>query len=34
MNRIAELRKKLGLTQTRLGEEIGVYSGSVVKTQI
>ena len=24
MNRISELRKKLGLTQTRLGEEIGV----------
>lgn len=30
MNRIAELRKKLGLTQTRLGEEIGVSQQMLV----
>lgn len=31
MNRIAELRKKLGLTQTRLGEEIGVSQQTISK---
>ena len=31
MNRIAELRKKLGLTQMRLGEEIGVSQQTISK---
>ena len=31
MNRISELRKKLGLTQTRLGEEIGVSQQTISK---
>ncbi|EGX77541.1 hypothetical protein HMPREF9457_03808 [Dorea formicigenerans 4_6_53AFAA] len=31
VNRIAELRKKLGLTQTRLGEEIGVSQQTISK---
>lgn len=31
MNRIAELRKKLGLTQTRLGEELGVSQQTISK---
>ena len=34
MNRISELRKKLGLTQTRLGEEIGVSSIPIIVTAI
>ena len=33
VNRIAELRKKLGLTQTRLGEEIGVSQQTMVLCQ-
>lgn len=31
MNRISELRKKLGLTQIRLGEEIGVSQQTISK---
>lgn len=31
VNRIAELRKKLGLTQTRLGEELGVSQQTISK---
>ena len=31
VNRISELRKKLGLTQTRLGEEIGVSQQTISK---
>ncbi len=31
MNRIAELRKKMGLTQMRLGEEIGVSQQTISK---
>ena len=31
MNRIAELRKKLGLTQARLGEELGVSQQTISK---
>lgn len=31
MNRIAELRKKWGLTQTRLGEELGVSQQTISK---
>ena len=31
MNRISELRKKIGLTQTRLGEEIGVSQQTISK---
>ena len=31
MNRIAELRKKLGLTQARLGEESGVSQQTISK---
>lgn len=31
MNRIAELRKKLGITQTRLGEELGVSQQTISK---
>ncbi len=31
MNRIAELRKKLGLTRMRLGEEIGVSQQTISK---
>lgn len=31
MNRMSELRKKLGLTQTRLGEEIGVSQQTISK---
>ena len=34
MNRIAELRKKLGLTQTRLGEEIGVSQQTLVNMKM
>ena len=34
MNRISELRKKLGLTQTRLGEEIGVSQQTIVDENI
>ena len=34
MNRIAELRKKLGLTQTRLGEEIGVSQQTISKLRL
>lgn len=31
MNRIVELRKKLGLTQSRLGEAIGVSQQTISK---
>ena len=31
VNRIAALRKKFGLTQTRLGEEIGVSQQTISK---
>ena len=34
VNRIAELRKKLGLTQTRLGEEIGVSQQNFLEFQL
>lgn len=34
MNRISELRKKLGLTQTRLGEEIVLLISQFVTNQI